>query len=191
VAAILSGDPRAPCLLWNRYADLVLRILRRTLGTDPVIDDLAQEAFLCVFQKLPGLRNPRALRPFIVSTTLFVAKTEIRRRCSKRRGFSSYESLALAGDSETEIGDIDAREGLLRLCRLLNRLNARDRSAFVLRFIEMMTLTEVASALRISLATAKRCLARSAARLALLAERDPFLAHYQRPLRASGTPIER
>jgi RNA polymerase sigma-70 factor (ECF subfamily) len=182
VAAILSGDPRAPCLLWNRYADLVFRILRRTLGTDHLIDDLAQEAFLCVFQKLPSLRNPGALRPFIAATTLFVAKAEIRRRCSTRRGLSSYENLTLAGDSETEIGDIDAREALLRFCRLLNRLNARDRSAFVLRFIDAMKLADVASALRISIATAKRRLARGWARLALLAERDPLLSRYQQRL---------
>jgi hypothetical protein len=32
VRAILDGDPRAPRVLWDRYARLVYRILRRSLG---------------------------------------------------------------------------------------------------------------------------------------------------------------
>jgi len=71
---------------------------------------------------------------------------------------------------------------------MLNRLNARDRQAFVLRFIEAKALIDVASTLRVSLATAKRRIARSSARIAFLAERDPILAAY-RPTRSFATPF--
>jgi len=44
--------------------------------------------------------------------------------------------------------------------------------------MEGLELTEVAAALKLSLATTKRRLARVWARVLLLVERDPVLAHY-------------
>ena len=74
--------------------------------------------------------------------------------------------------------DTDAREALARFYKILDRVNATDRSAFVLRFMEGLELTEVAAALKLSLATTKRRLARVWARVLLLVERDPVLVHY-------------
>ena len=70
------------------------------------------------------------------------------------------------------------RAALERFYAVLERLHTRDRAAFVLRYIEDMPLHEVAAALGVSLATAKRCLARAQRRVLLLVERDPLLADY-------------
>ena len=67
---------------------------------------------------------------------------------------------------------------LARFYKILDRVNATDRAAFVLRFMEGLELTEVAAALKLSLATTKRRLARVWARVMLLVERDPVLVHY-------------
>ena len=50
--ALIARDPRAPRVLWQRFAPMVFRMLRRTLGADHDLDDLAQEVFLCVFEKV-------------------------------------------------------------------------------------------------------------------------------------------
>jgi RNA polymerase sigma-70 factor (ECF subfamily) len=56
--ALIARDPRAPRVLWQRFAPMVFRMLRRTLGSDHDLDDLAQEVFLCVFEKVRALREP-------------------------------------------------------------------------------------------------------------------------------------
>ena len=74
--------------------------------------------------------------------------------------------------------DPEARAALSRLYGILDQLGTRARLAFVLRYIQGMELTEVAEALRISLATAKRQLARASSRVFMLVKGDAALSEY-------------
>jgi RNA polymerase sigma-70 factor (ECF subfamily) len=58
---------------------------------------------------------------------------------------------------------------------MLDKVNAVDRTAFTLRFVEQMELREVAVALDLSLATTKRRLARTWKRLSVLVRNDSAL----------------
>src|SRR5262249_44652304 len=78
--ALIERRPNAPAALWARFAPMVHRMLRRTLGPGAEIEDVVQEVFLCVFQKVSGLREPRALRAFVISVTALTARYELRRR---------------------------------------------------------------------------------------------------------------
>jgi RNA polymerase sigma-70 factor (ECF subfamily) len=174
--ALIARDPRAPRVLWQRFAPMVFRMLRRTLGADHDLDDLAQEVFLCVFEKVRGLREPKALKAFVISVTSLTMRHELRRRWVRR--WVRLSGKTDAAELEVVTPDTDAREALARFYKILDRVNATDRAAFVLRFMEGLELTEVAAALKLSLATTKRRLARVWARVLLLVERDPVLAHY-------------
>jgi RNA polymerase sigma-70 factor (ECF subfamily) len=101
---------------------------------------------------------------------------ELRRRWVRR--WVRLSGKTDAAEMEVVTPDTDAREALARFYKILDRVNATDRSAFVLRFMEGLELTEVAAALKLSLATTKRRLARVWARVLLLVERDPVLVHY-------------
>jgi RNA polymerase sigma-70 factor (ECF subfamily) len=177
VAGLVARDPRAATLLWRRFAPMVFRMLRRMLGPGSDIEDLAQEVFLCVFQKVPRLRDPQALKAFVASVTVLSVRHELRRRYIRRRALPFLRPGP--PETETMTRGADAREALLRFYRILNGLTPRTRSALVLRFIEAMDLTEVAAALGVSLATTKRLLARGWTKVALQTERDPFLAQYR------------
>ena len=59
--ALIAREPQAPRVLWQRFAPMVFRMLKRTLGPGHDLEDLAQEVFLCVFEKVRGLREPKAL----------------------------------------------------------------------------------------------------------------------------------
>ena len=63
---------------------------------------------------------------------------------------------------------------------LLQRLDATSRIIFVLRFVEELGLPEIARALEVSLATAKRRLARAERRFEAMAAADPVLRDYLR-----------
>jgi len=74
--------------------------------------------------------------------------------------------------------DPDAREALAHLYRLLDRLTAEDRSLFITRYVEKLEIAEIASVHGLTLATAKRRVARVTRRMGTRIGRDPALAGY-------------
>jgi RNA polymerase sigma-70 factor (ECF subfamily) len=155
---------------------MVFRMLRRALGPGHDVEDLAQEVFLCVFEKVPALREPKALKAFVISITVLTSRSELRRLWVRR-----WIRLGNKGDATSKAVvqiDTDSREALGRFYAVLDRVNAQDRTLFVLRFMEGLGLLEVAAAAGLSLATTKRKLARVWAKVVLLVERDPILAEY-------------
>jgi RNA polymerase sigma-70 factor (ECF subfamily) len=182
-AAVL-GDARAPREIWRRFAPLVRRIVRRTLGPEHDVEDVVQDVFLLLFDKLPGLRDPAALRAFLVSITVRSVRYELRRRRVRRLvGLSTGPELH---DLRVVSTDHESRQALLHLYGLLNRLRARERTAFILRFVEGMDIEDVASALDVSVPTTRRAVARAWERIALLAGDDGFLTRYVETVRGQS-----
>jgi RNA polymerase sigma-70 factor (ECF subfamily) len=188
VRALQDKDPRAARVLWERYATTVHRILRRALGPSSDVEDMAQEVFLTVFRKASTIRSPAALRAYIMSVAALSSRSELRKRWAHR--LSPYWGTSLA-ESTPATQDTGARAALLHFYTLLSRLRPSHRTAFVLRFMEGLDYAQVASALGVSLATAKRWVARGAAKVQLLVERDPVLVEFLgRPkLRPDRAPI--
>jgi RNA polymerase sigma-70 factor, ECF subfamily len=174
--ALIERRPGAPAALWARFAPMVHRMLRRTLGPGADVEDVVQDVFLCVFQKVTGLREPRALRAFVISVTALTARYELRRRWVGRWVHLGRDPDR--PDMRVSLPDPEAREAMVRFYKILDRVKPSDRTAFVLRFIEGLELAEIAVAMETSLATAKRRIARVWNRVSLLVERDPALAHY-------------
>jgi RNA polymerase sigma-70 factor, ECF subfamily len=176
VQALRDDDARAPGRLWERHAPAVRRLLGRTLGTSLDVDDLTQEVFLRVFVRLPALREPSALRPFILSVAANVLKWELRRRWVGRKvRLSDTGTLPdVAGASQ----DVESRHALRRCYQILDGLTAKERIAFVLRYMEEMTVQEVATTLSVSVSTAKRWVNSGAAKVAEGVGQDPDLRDF-------------
>lgn len=175
VAAAGQRHPGAARVLWDRYASLVRRLLRRSLGRQDV-DDVVQESFLRLFDKVDRLRDPSRLRSFVVGVTMRVASEELRRRRVRRW-------LTLTWDGEvpdrvTAPADFHGAEALRRLDGILDGVSPSMRLVFVLRFVEEMPSQEVAEVLECSHATAKRRIKRAREHVERLAMADPVLARY-------------
>ncbi|MDP9001734.1 MAG: RNA polymerase sigma factor [Myxococcota bacterium] len=180
-----EGDPRAAIAIWRRYGVQVRSKLLRWIGAHD-LDDHVQEVFSRLFVQLPRLRQRSALRSFLIGITLRVACTELRRR---RRG---RLHLTATGELPELVGhrgdDGAARQALTRFEAILDKLAPRTRRVFVLRYVEKMELVDVATAMDISLATAKRHLARASMRVFAMAEREPSLVDYLPDMSPRGLP---
>ena len=182
--AMIAGEDHAPRVAWSRFAPMVHRMLKRTFGPGQDVDDMVQDVFLCLFRKVAGLREPKSLKAFVISITAMTIKYELRQR-RVRRWMHLSGTVSDLDAPRTEQPDPAARQALMSFYAILDRLNARDRAAFVLRFFEGLELTEVADALGISVSTTKRHLARIWKRVTLLVQRSPELASYLPGLPAS------
>ena len=164
VRALRADDPGAPAMLWDRCSSSVGRVLAKALGPGLDIEDLTQEVFLRVFVRLPSLRDPSALRAFVLAVAMNVLKWELRRRWIGRKVRVSVTGAL--PDIESTSVDTEARHALRRCYRIFDSLPATERLAFVLRYMEGMTIFEVAAALEVSVSTAKRWVSRGAAKVA-------------------------
>jgi RNA polymerase sigma-70 factor (ECF subfamily) len=180
VLAARARDPRAAALLWDRYASLVRGLLARSVGPSADLEDLVQEVFLGLFRNLDDLRDPAALRSFLVGIAIRQAKTALRKRRVRR--WLSFGGRIGQGDdgSEGELPDLvgsdgRAQQALLRLSRILDALPDKDRLAYVLRHVEGYELPEIAAHLDCSLASVKRWIARAEEHVVRVARDDLLL----------------
>ena len=124
VRALRAGDPEAPAALWARYSPSVGRVLAKALGPTLDIEDLTQEVFLRVFGRLPSLRDPSALRAFVLAVAMNVLKWELRRRWIGRR--VRLSGTGRLPEIESTSVDAEARHGLQRCYRILDSLARGD-----------------------------------------------------------------
>ena len=168
---------------------MVHRMLKRAFGPGQDIEDMVQDVFLCLFRKVEGLREPKALKSFVIAITTKTIQYEIRQR--RVRAWVHLSKSPHIVDGRTDQPDPAARQALARFYEVLGRLKTDDQVIFTLRFLEGLELTEVAAALDISVATTKRRLDRIWKRLSLLVERSPGLATYLRRSDEDGSKDER
>ncbi|MFO0551889.1 MAG: RNA polymerase sigma factor [Polyangiaceae bacterium] len=170
--AALAGDLQARAKLCERYLQHVTRVLARVLGRDPELADLVHDVLHAALTDLHKLRDASAFRPWITTIAVHHARARIRRRTRFRWLFR--EELDESRQPARAAPD-DALDALDAVYRVLDKLPVDERTAFALRFVDGMELTEVASACEVSLATIKRKLAGAERRFVNLAEREPAL----------------
>jgi RNA polymerase sigma-70 factor, ECF subfamily len=176
VRSVAGGDHHALALVWERYGKLVRSVLFGALGPDQAAEDLLQEVFLGFYRGASRMRDPSALRGYLVTLAVRLVALELRRRKVRRWvGLSSNGELP---DLPVPPEDSEAREALRALYHVLDQLGSRRRLAFVLRHVQGMELMEVAAALQISESTARRELSRAKDQLAALSRRQPALSRY-------------
>jgi len=180
VLALRSGAARAELDAWNRFAPRVDGTLRRLLGPGPDggpdREDLLQEVFIRFFRRVATLREPAAVRGFLTGICLRVVQGEIASR--RRRQWLRLTRTGDTPDVAAGARDDESREAVRRYYRLLDGLGGQDRSIFVARTIEGLTLEEVAALHEVSVSTAQRRIERATKRVALLVRRDPLLVSF-------------
>ncbi len=186
VAALGRGEPWAAQEVWDRHAPGVRRLMARALGPRPEVDDLTQEVFMRVFSRIGSLREAGALREFVLAVAVNVLRQELQRRWVRRR--VRLSDSGSVPDVEAPSVDPEAREALARCYAILDKLGARERAAFVLRYMEERTLEDVAAGLGVSLSTAKRLVNRASARVSKHVGNDDGLRNFFDQGRKAGSP---
>lgn len=173
--AVADGSEPAVCAVWDRYAPVVRSTLYGYLGPDELVDDLTQEVFLSFVQHARSLREPSALRSYLIGAAVRRATQERRSRGRRRRWLELFGRLWSGAVSAPVV---EERDAVRTLARLLDALPERARSAFVLVDVQELPLAEAAAVAEVSLATFKRDLALARERLVEAARQDPALSEY-------------
>lgn len=158
----LASAPLTLEAAFRQYSSYVARIGTRILGRDDDgIDDLVQDVFTRAAAGLKRMTEAEEVRGWLATVTVRVAVRQLRLRRLRRlipwsgdQGSPVTEPIAPSASPED-------RATIVAAYRLLDRLPARERAAWVLRHVEGETLGVVAERCGCSLATAKRLIARA------------------------------
>jgi RNA polymerase sigma-70 factor, ECF subfamily len=160
VARAVEGDRWGREMLYRRHAAYLLAIAARLLGNRGEGEEVVQDTFVTAFEQLRQLREPAAVRGWLAQITVSLVRRKLRRGRLMRvlgldRGTDDATLAALAAPGT----HADQRAELALVDRALETVSSNVRIAWMLRMVEGLELSEVASACGCSLATAKRRIA--------------------------------
>lgn len=150
-----SNDQEAFGLLVDRHKGLVVNYLTRLTGSRDRAEEIAQETFVRLYQKLDVYRHEGALSAFLLRIATNLVRSEERRKkrwrnlrpvlvASEFLPFSRVVDSSRQGDQE---GMLLASEEQRMVARALASLDLLYRAPLVLREIEGCSYQEIAEAL--------------------------------------------
>jgi RNA polymerase sigma-70 factor (ECF subfamily) len=147
VGAINSGDANAFDSLYFRYRDWVVRLAARFTGHGDDALDVLQETFAYVFRKFPGFRLTASMTTFLYPVVKNLSLAAKRKRTRLVLGDAALGTAAAA-----PLPPVDARA---ELAAALASLPETHREVLLMRFVDGLSLLEIAAALAIPEGTVK------------------------------------
>jgi RNA polymerase sigma-70 factor (ECF subfamily) len=138
--------------LFEQHGAFVCRSLRLLGVRESDLDDVLQEVFLVVYQRLHDYEERGRARAWLYSICTRVARAQ-RRKLGRRREEVSVE-LPDAASAATQLEGLMKNEALTLGQELLQRLPREQRDVFWLYEIEELPMSEIAQALGCPLQTA-------------------------------------
>src|SRR5436309_1936495 len=145
IAAINAGDAAAFEVLYFRHRDWVVNLACRFTGSEDLALDVMQETFLYFLRKFPGFQLTANLKTFFypaVKNLSIAARRQAQRYQSSEAEQVFLESVAGAPQPKpNESGQV------------LANLPEEQREVLWLRFVDGLSLTEIAELMAIPLGT--------------------------------------
>lgn len=165
VRLTLGGDSTAFEQIILRYETRVMTVATRLMGTRDDARDVAQDVFLRAFKYLHRLDVRKPMEPWLVRITVNVCRDAARARQLRRDRFVDGHHFETADPSaDPDAGLIRDQERAI-LQRALDGLPEKERLAILLRDVEGLSTSEVASILQSSETTVRSQVSRGRLRL--------------------------
>ena len=148
IELVNQGDPDAFEALYRRYRDWVYHLAWRFTGNQQDALDVLQETFTYLLGKFPGFSLTASMTTFLYPVVRHISLT-VR---NKSRRFTSEEEI-LGGITAPTLKDTQGSRS--ELAAVLTVLPDEQREVLLMRFVDDMTLQEIATALNIPLGTVK------------------------------------
>ena len=149
VAAINRGDAAAFEVLYFRHRDWVAGLAYRFTGDSDAALDVMQETFLYFLRKFPGFRLTANLKTFLypaVRNLSIAARRKAARYQATPAEMEQLEHAPAPPAAGAEVGDLQI---------VLAALPEEQREVLLLRFVDGLSLAEIAAAMDIPLGTVK------------------------------------
>ena len=170
IRRILNGDEIAFAELVNKYQKQVHVLAWRKIGDFHIAEDITQEVFLKVYQKLHTLKDPNQFSGWLYVVTTNLCNTWLRKNWIHNHPLEDIETNILERDiysrhivEEHVKTAVEAQREVVK--RLLAKLKESERTVMTLHYLGEMTVEEISKFLGVSAGTIKSRLQRARNRL--------------------------
>lgn len=142
VARAVDGDVDAYAALAERYYGSCARMARRMLRNDADAEDVVQETFLRAFRAIRRFERGREFRVWLFTILVNQCRTAATSRKRRQLRFSDDEAALASAADERPIAVIEEKSAV---AAAVDSLEPLLREAFVLKYVEGLEYTEMAT----------------------------------------------
>jgi len=142
VARAVDGDVDAYAALAERYYGSCARMARRMLRNDADAEDVVQETFLRAFRAIRRFERGREFRVWLFTILVNQCRTAATSRKRRQLRFSNDETALASAADERPIAVIEEKSAV---AAAVDSLEPLLREAFVLKYVEGLEYTEMAT----------------------------------------------
>lgn len=158
VTAAQRGDPDAFAELVRRYERVVVMTAWAVVRDFHAAQDVAQDCFLIAYNDLSSLRHPEAFGSWLLKTT----HREAVRRSRRREEGVPLDSIAEPpADNSHQEWSVEFQA----LARTIGRLPGHEREVIIFRYVDGLTVREIAAATDRPVGTVTKQISRAIQRL--------------------------
>ena len=172
-----TGDRNAFADLVRRRQSWIRNLMRRFCRDASLADDLAQQAFLQAWRKIPDLQKPDHFAAWLKQIAVNIWLQHLRRHDALHNADDIDDN-----DLSSPLGGSDGHDVAMDLDRALATLSAPERLCVVLNYHEGMSHREIAEASDMPVGTVKSHIRRGTEKL------QQQLSDYQNNKRPEETP---
>lgn len=162
-----DGDTDAFDELLHRHTPLVRAYVYRIVGTLSETDDVVQDAFLSAWRQLSTLRDPSAVKAWLMR----IASREAYAHVKKRPSHDTLDGFDKPGGADLLPEAVAIRNAQLHaLSRALDALPEAQRRCWLLREVGELSYTEIAEEMNLPVTTVRGNLSRARASITIQME---------------------
>lgn len=148
VDGVRRGDPRSFQELVVRYERRVLGVIRRFVDDPDMADDLTQETFLRVYERLDQFDPSRRFGPWLFQISVNLSLDWLRRK-RRRRWLKLFGDRGNDYQADPSVADPRAQEDLQQeVQHVLERIPEKYRTVLILRDLENFSTSDIAAILK-------------------------------------------
>ena len=170
IRRILTGDEIAFAELVKKYQKQVHVLAWRKIGDFHIAEDITQDVFLKVYQRLHTLKDPKQFSGWLYVITTNLCSTWLRKNRIQTQPLEDAETTMIQRDAysqhvveERKNTAVETQREVVK--RLLAKLKESERTVMTLHYLGEMTCEEISKFLGVSAGTIKSRLQRARNRL--------------------------
>ena len=170
IQRVLAGDKTAFAELVNKYQKPVHALVWRKIGDFHIAEEITQDAFLKVYQRLDTLKDPNQFSGWLYVIATRRCYAWLRKKRIRTQPFKDAETTMTQRDAyskhvteERSKTAVEAQREVVK--RLLAKLKESERTVMTLHYLGEMTCEEISKFLGVSAGTIKSRLQRARHRL--------------------------
>jgi RNA polymerase sigma factor (sigma-70 family) len=175
VARCQSGEERAFESLAEAYGSMLLRTAYLLVQDEEAAKDLVQESFIQAWKKIGQLREPTALRAWLLKILINHASS-LKRQLARKSALLRAQLLQSSVDAAILSTDFERgrHEEEIDLAQALERLPLKHRTVLILFYYQRMSMPEISSLLGVGENTLRKRLQAALGKMRRMLETPAF-----------------